>query len=85
MFEFLEVTANSTMKMNDMKPCQICRIVKSSASENGGHIVMRTASTTKFEVMDLSEPGADSCWCNKPDIEVVPLIAGTEIKIIVKE
>lgn len=48
------------VEMLDMKPLQI------DTYDDGSKVmyVMRTASTSKFEVMDLSDPGADLCWTN---------------------
>ena len=57
------------IKMRDMKPLQIGRLIV------GGHIVMRTASTRKFEVMDLTVPGLDSCWTNDDTDNNVELFA----------
>jgi hypothetical protein len=50
------------IKMCEMLPLQVGRITKSHNYDN--HIVMRTASSEKFEVMNLTEPGQDSCWLN---------------------
>ena len=47
--------------MSEMKPGEI-GIILNSKSMYEGQIVLRTASTTKFEVMTLSDLGADSCW-----------------------
>lgn len=45
--------------MAGMKPLQFGRII---SNDYRNHVVMRTASINHFEVMDLSNPGADECW-----------------------
>ena len=60
-----ETTIKDTVvEMGDLEPFQIGIIVDtdSSCKVYKGHLVMRTASTDKFEVMDISEPKEDMCW-----------------------
>jgi len=47
--------------MGAMEPLQVGRIVSQSSS-SVGHIVLRTASTSKFEVMDITDGTVDACW-----------------------
>jgi len=53
--------------MCQMNPCDIGVI---RDGECKGHIVMRTASPSKFEVMDLSNFGRGQCWLDKSTISV---------------
>lgn len=52
-----------TIYMREMKPLQI-------GKTDFGHIVMRTASVDKFEVMDLTEPIQENCWTGNPGVRV---------------
>jgi len=61
--------------MKDMKPFQAGRVVGS------GHIVMRTAATSKFEVMDLTNHFPDSCWTGCPNLAVQLLDSFVMIEI----
>jgi hypothetical protein len=59
-----------TIPMTTMKPCQI-----GWCFYNGVKIlVMRTASVDTFEVMDLTNFHADSCWDYAPSHLYVELI-----------
>ena len=66
----------SIIPMSEMKPLDIA-IIKEATYEN--HVVFRTASIDKFEVIDLTTFKADSCW-NEPNILKVQLI---EAEIVV--
>jgi hypothetical protein len=50
------------IKMSEMRPCEFGRIIDLPLS---GHLVMRTASSIKFEIMDLTDLREDRCWTNK--------------------
>jgi hypothetical protein len=52
----------------EMKPLQVGRIILNKL--HGGHVVMRTASTSHFEVMNLTDPGEDVCWTSENEIQV---------------
>jgi len=70
--------------MADIQPLEIGVIIDHK-SVHYGHVVMRTASTGKIEVMDLTSPGIDVCWTdNIPDIPVRIYQSGTRVAIIVK-
>ena len=56
-----------TIYMREMRPLQVGRIVKTHFPEYMGRIVMRTASTNHFEVIDLSANKPDNCWSNTQD------------------
>lgn len=72
------MTNNNTMKsvriseiksvivpMSTLEPLEIGRIVTYCEYKN--HYVMRTASSVKFEVMDLTDPAKDHCWVSPPN------------------
>jgi hypothetical protein len=61
-----------TVKMSEMRPCEWGRIIYSARSYNG-HLVMRTASRNKFEVMDMTDMRIDSCWTHKDSYTMVEL------------
>lgn len=50
-----------------MEPLEVCEIVDNPYA---GEIVMRTASTDKFEVISLSRPGHGRCWTGNPALKV---------------
>lgn len=56
----IEKKESRVVKMSEMKPLQVGRVIDEGFTM--GHIVWRTASTGKFEVVDLSRYGQDSCW-----------------------
>ena len=58
--------------VNKMQPCEVCVIDDQKTNINNGHIIMRTASTTKFEVIDLTELSEDACWGNDSSFNVRP-------------
>jgi len=51
---------NAIIPMEKMKPLEIGRIVNDGILKNT--IVMRTASSIQFEVINLTNPGKDACW-----------------------
>ena len=51
------------IEMGKMKPLQIGRIVEDEIYE--GIVVMRTASSISFEVINLSQLGENECWTNE--------------------
>jgi hypothetical protein len=55
------------IEMRDMKPLQVARIVEGCYT---GNIVMRTASRTSFEIMDLTKGTSDSCWLIENSLKV---------------
>lgn len=63
------VKAAKIMEMHEMLPLQVARIVEKDLKSTY-HIVMRTASVRKFEVIDLTEPGPNECWIGEPTIQV---------------
>jgi len=64
-----DIMTKEIKPMKDMKPLEIGRIIETSSSYNG-HYVMRTASSTNFEVIDLSKPGEDGCWTEPEEMKV---------------
>ena len=59
------------VKMSEMRPCEFGRII--DLHNRSGHLVMRTASSTKFEIMDLTDMHQDSCWTHGYDAVEVEL------------
>jgi hypothetical protein len=60
--------------MGEMSPCEIARITDKEI------IVMRTASTTHCEIMELfPNPGRDCCWTGGSSLKVIPLKKGEKI------
>ena len=68
--------------MADMKPLDIGVIV-SGDDEYMGQIVMRTASTARFEVMRLSNPKPNRCWTYGATVRVRLLCPGDEVTLTV--
>ena len=62
-----------TKPMYEMQPLEVCVIVSNHYT---GIVVMRTADSDHFEVMDLTNPRPDSCWICKPTIQVRELYPG---------
>lgn len=58
------------ISMDKMEPLQIGTICETASSNKDyvGHVVLRTASTFYFEVMDLTNPGDDCCWTDRPTL-----------------
>jgi hypothetical protein len=63
------------VKMSEMRPCDWGRIIEGSKI---GHLVMRTASSYKFEVMNMTAIRVDSCWTNKDASIRVELVENGE-------
>ena len=70
------------ISMSEMKPCDIGIIQEESFI---GHLVMRTSSKSKFEVIDLSSFRPDNCWIDKPDILVKLIPQNTSVTITFKQ
>jgi len=66
------------IKMSDMKPLDI------GVTRETSRTVMRTASRSKFEVMDLSIPSPGSCWGRDCGMLVKLLKSGTKITLEVQ-
>ena len=65
--------AAKTKPMYQMQPLEVCVVVEGQYKDR---LVMRTADSDHFEVMDLTDPRPDSCWINKPIIKVRELYPG---------
>ncbi|MFA5432842.1 MAG: hypothetical protein WC319_08230 [Candidatus Paceibacterota bacterium] len=81
MFELIEPKESqikTAMKMRDMEPLQFGVIVDGL---NKGHLVMRTAAKSNFEVMDISNPEPDGWWNKEVSLMVELLPPGTEITL----
>lgn len=63
-----------------MEPLQIARVVE---GDHEGTVVMRTASVSNVEIMNLSNPRADNCWAGGCTLKVELLPMGTEIVLVV--
>ena len=64
-----DIVNKRIVPMKDMKPLEIGIIVEKGSNYIGNY-VLRTAYTSNFEVMDLSNPGEDSCWTEPEEIKV---------------
>ena len=64
-----------TKPMYQMQPLEVCVVVESPCDYND-HVVMRTASAAKFEVMTLTDPYGAGCWLGRPDLQVRELYSG---------
>jgi hypothetical protein len=73
-----EEAEECVIPMRKMEPTQV------GVTVEGGSLVMRTASTDHFEVMNLSNVRAGGCWdiCNQSSM-VRLLEKGTVIKLVV--
>lgn len=78
----IEKPERTTILMSDMMPFDI-GVIDHPGSMSDGHVVMRTASYEHFEVMDLSNPGEDSCWDENSTLRVRLLPAGTRVTLTV--
>ena len=78
--EIQETDARKVIPMCEMEPLQIGVI--ESGDSHQGHIVMRTASTNHFEVMDLTEPEEDNCWSSGSVAVKVELFRKSEVVIL---
>ena len=52
-----------TKPMYEMRPLEVCVVVANCSYDD--HVVMRTASITHFEVMNLTDPRPDYCWTGR--------------------
>ena len=73
--------------MGAMKPGEIGKIV--NCNPGRGFLVMRCHSTDNPQVINLTEPGTDRCWCwtknsEGPTIDVELLPKGTVVALTVK-
>ena len=59
--------------INKMKPLEVCVIIE---GVDKGTVVLRTADSKNFEVMDLSNSGIDEFWNHSCDISVRELRKG---------
>jgi len=73
---------SKTILLNELKPLQFAIVCGGHIYD--GHLVMRTASTEKFEVINLSLFRKDSCWLNNESTTKVQPVE-VEMTIIVKE
>ena len=72
-------STNKTIKMRDMKPCQIGRIVSRTYN---GHIVLKPQGCTDNTVIDLSDFQMDFQFSiHKGDIEIELLPKGEKITV----
>ena len=65
--------AAKTKPMYQMQPLEVCVVVDGAYVD---HVVMRTASSSHFEVMNLSTPKKDCCWTGNPYLLVRELYPG---------
>ena len=63
-----------TKPMYEMQPLEVCVVV--DTTDYKSHIVMRTASVEKFEVIDLTTPRPSCCWTLNVPITVRELYPG---------
>jgi hypothetical protein len=75
-------TMNRYISLSELKPLQFAIVCGGHIYD--GHLVMRTASTEKFEVINLSLFRKDSCWLNNESTTKVQPVE-VEMTIIVKE
>ena len=66
--------AAKTKPMYEMQPLEVCVIVDPFRYTDS--VVMRTADTDHFEVLDLTKSRPDSCWVGKPSLKVRELYPG---------
>lgn len=73
--------------MSEMKPMQIGTIISHPDNPNmyWDHVVMRTQSLEKFEIMDLSTMCPDKCWLYKNSTMVDIWPVGSTITLEVVE
>lgn len=55
--------------MSEMEPLAVGRIVTSTCNAYVDRIVMRTSSSSKFEIMNLSDSYKDSCWTARTTVK----------------
>jgi len=64
--------------MNEMEPLEIGVICESPHNNGKGHVVLRTASFDKFEVIDLTDPGTDCCWTDRKSLTCIKVFIPKE-------
>jgi len=69
---------NDMIEMKYMAPFSV-GVIEDMGSAYNGHMVMRTASSDNFEVMDLSTMKPGSCWASGNGIKVRLLPKGQKI------
>ncbi len=87
-------TKKGLIRVDQMEPLSI-GVIETEGSQYDGHIVMRTASTDHFEVINLTNPGPNNCFvrvgCHDAqltsllDLKVRLLPPGTRIVLEVVE
>lgn len=65
------------VKMKDMKPCQVGRIIDNSKYE--GHLVMRNADPNLIEVINITDAGPGKCWVGNHLENFVRLLQPNEV------
>lgn len=65
--------SQKTKPMYEMQPLEVCVVVEGLYKD---HVVMRTADSDHFEVMDLTNPRPNSCWTSNVPITVRELYPG---------
>lgn len=70
-----DVYDKNVVPMNQMEPLSVGVLIAS------GEYVMRTASSSHFEVINLTEPGHNKCWTDNPTRDV-RLLADGEVLVI---
>lgn len=70
--------------MDEMASLDIGLICESPNDNGKGHIILRTASTDKFEIMDLTDPGVDCCWTRRPDLHDIKVFIPTKTIFTIK-
>ena len=76
--------SENIISINKMQQCDVGFIVDEMSSYYGD-LVMRTASTIQFEVMDLTKLRIDCCWTGKQNNAQVRLLnKDEEINLILK-
>ena len=76
---------NPLITMAEMKPLQVARIKSGCLSKDEGTIIMRTASLDSFEIMDMTNPGADQYWAVKHESIMVEPTPNATITINLNE
>lgn len=78
MFKVIKKEQNkrSTIKMRDMQPLEVATL-----ESDPEIMVMRTASSIRFEVINLSKHSIDGCWTTPNNLKVVLLPKGESIII----
>jgi hypothetical protein len=73
---------SKTILLNELKPLQFAIVC--DCHTHDGHLIMRTASTEKFEVIDMTLFEKDSVWLGSTATTKVQPVE-VEMTIIVKE